>query len=640
MSTTGKPAGHKLGLAVTVAVIFVVALFFIILFACGVGCGTSSGALPPVSTSWALEGSQADDIKIPTLPGPPSPKTLTKQCMDFMQNNTLAYGQLRVPLGYYVAADYFPSIPKYSQEAFATKNSKDRYDDITAIINQTIGFSTYDASVWAISVVRHSETDKDYWHEKAGLFLSYLTFASDYPQTGGSLLSPRPFVNVPSVDPASNWVYNTVAATNTATEDTDHADIVGYHFRNLPSNGYQVDLPPWVCSVGNHEYGNAGKNLKIDSTIYAGCNHLDLSTDYEQVKQLKYIHSDYRPVTGENMWALSAACDVYDTRKPADYATLALPYLALRLATTIGFLESVPGTSGSPYYSPQRNNINEWNVYQYSVENMASSVAALIKFADTDWAISVVNEEHKMSAMKLAGRIACRIIKTHMQKDYSYDHHDGGTILISGWSINQGGLVVPANKNRVIGGQQMHSKEGFTNGKQFATDCTTWVIAVLGDKIEAEEKGRCFELWENCKTACGYLQDGVCKGFGYSFNAKSNVHSSEWSIGGLFAAQFMKDKLYAGDAAKVQVLTSDIRNFEQKLVEQTSGVLNITGKGLNYCNQKDFNIPFGWLGQENPSMASTGWYVFWLEKRNPWRLDGKMDFCTFELQQVPDTPFI
>ncbi len=54
---------------------------------------------------------------------------------------------------------------------------------------------------------------------------------------------------------------------------------------------------------------------------------------------------------------------------------------------------------------------------------------------------------------------------------------------------------------------------------------------------------------------------------GYSFNTKSNVHSSELSIGGLFAAQMMKNKLYAGDvakpgdAAKVKVLTEDIRNF-------------------------------------------------------------------------------
>ncbi len=71
-------------------------------------------------------------------------------------------------------------------------------------------------------------------------------------------------------------------------------------------------------------------------------------------------------------------------------------------------------------------------------------------------------------------------------------------------------------------------------------------------------------------------------------------------------------KLYAGDvakpgdAAKVKVLTEDIRNFEQKLVEQTSGNLKNRRKGSELLKQERFPDPFWLVGTGEPQHGPTG----------------------------------
>lgn len=566
-------------------------------------------------------------------PPPPAPQD-GPEFVDFVANNVNTYGDMKIPLGYNVSPSYFQNLPAYSAEKFKTYSIKERYDRLTAMVNQTIGISTYDASVWAICLCHHQKRDAIYWKTKAIQFLQYLAYASGLPTNEGSLISPREKVTTPSPDTAKAWVYNLTPATTTSLsfETLKVEDNVGYHFRNLPTNGFLVNVPAWTCSVGNKDFASSSvANQKINPAVYLGC--ANQPEGYTEVSQLSYSHSDYRPVSGENAWVLSASCDVY-SNVSSDTA-LVLPYLANRLSNTMMMLESNKGKSGMLFYSPQRNNIDLWNVYAYSVENMASSIAALVKFSSTKWPPTVVASAAQGNALALAGRIGQRILTSHILKDFEYDDNNGKKIKITGFSVNQGGTMVPSVvAERVQGGVQASSPVGYTAGTLFAVDCFTWTISVMGDKIDAVAPGRCFELWTNCKKFGGYYENNVCMGLGYSFNSDANVHSSEWSIGGLFACQLMLTKLYSKDTSKAAVLRNDIILFEKMLQTQIVSDMNVSGKALLYCNTADYKIPFGWLGQKNPSMASTGWYVFWQQKRNPWRLDGQMDFVTFTLNPV------
>jgi hypothetical protein len=554
--------------------------------------------------------------------------------IDFMKNNTLTYGEMKVPLSYNVDVNYFSNQPEFSPESFLTKNNQQRYDAYVAINNQTIGTSTYDCAVWSVVMIHHTTTDPEFWLSKVNVFLSYLTNAADYPTQEGSLISPRERIITSSPDVNTVWVYNENEATVTTTADNVDDD-VGYHFRNLPTNGYKVNIPPWVCALGNEEFGAAdnGNDCRINPAVYAGCEQDNAS--YTEVDQLFLTWSDYRPVTGENMWVLNAACQLYGKiANKSDEQPIKIEILANRLANTCGLLEAE--ALGIPYYSPQRNEIDNWNVWQYSVENMASTISALVNFSNTTFEGGLVTSLKQTNALQYAGRIAQRIITTHIKTDYTYESTTG-PVTIEGKSVNQGGFYRPdtAYGESITSGLGSATQLGLTDGKEYATDCTTWVINVMGDKIDAQLGiGTCYELFQNIKKYTGYYEDGVFKGFGYSFNQTDNVHSSEWSIGGLFAMRQMQLFLYSGDAAIVADLQIDIDNFETKLAEQTKTKMNVNGSGLNYCNESNYKIPFGWLCQENPSLASTGWSVFWKRQWNPWRLDGNMMFCDFALQQI------
>ena len=113
--------------------------------------------------------------------------------VDFMKNNSVTYGEMKVPIGYLVEPSYFSSINSYTKETFQNVINKDRFEKITAINNQTIGFSTYDASVWVVTMVTNVEKDVDYWKEKAILLLTYLSQASDYSD---SLIPPAGTISV------------------------------------------------------------------------------------------------------------------------------------------------------------------------------------------------------------------------------------------------------------------------------------------------------------------------------------------------------------------------------------------------------------------------------------------------------------
>lgn len=532
--------------------------------------------------------------------------------IEFLQNNTRKYGDVVVPMSFYVERGYFDKILAYGKANFQKYDSKDRYDKAIAMNNQKNGFSTYDAAVWCITMWRFVTEDTEYWREKVGLFLTYLGSGRDYLP----LITPRE-----QPDGSNPFTYNGTSATSFNIDyDKNTTKEIGYHFRNLPASGFKVGAPPWVCSVGNGDYDGQREeeNVKIKTSVYPGCVFDKEEEGYTETDQLYMTWSDWRPVTGENMWCLNAACHaLYDDKKDPMYSDEILR-LAKRLYHTCAALEIK--SIGAPYYSPQKQLPKErglgWDMYAYSVENMASTISALVNFSDVT---KTTDNNLSEGARNYAGRIG-NCILNHIKKNHVY-----GKTQVSGYTVLQGGTFADLSDPTVRSNTR-------TLSKQYATDCTTWSICVMGDKIDTYYgHGTCFELFQNVKKYNGYTEGGVCMGLGYTFNNTAKVHSSEWSAGGWFAAKLMLLRLYANDKVKAASLKLDLLNFRRKLEEQNRDDMEIKGTALNYCNKRNYEIPFGWIGQENAATCSTGWYVWLIEGKNPFRLDMELDFCDFKL---------
>ena len=361
--------------------------------------------------------------------------------------------------------------------------------------------------------------------------------------------------------------------------------------------------------------------------------------------------------------------------------------VAYRIANTALALEGIfnGGGTGILYYSPQQcadqsqpltNCVSggTWNMWQYSVENACSAMAALNCFGQLHAPGSVITDEIsdfttcQTKAKELADRIAKRLLASHVNTNFVYDDNYGGTITVTGKSVNQGGVYEPSGAGHPYLDETIHTSHGYYDytadgggtlksfekgsvniGTQFATDCTTWLINVMGDRIDAAEgSGTCHALYQNVRQHCGYYNaEGRFRGFGYTFNNASqsysagsatynadntgdNVFSAEWTVGALFACQQILDYLSASLTSDQKVnLKADITAMEDEMKNHQNCDMTKKGCSLTYANRANYHIPFGWIAQANPAMASTGWWIYWLKKMNPWRLDHDMGFNNF-----------
>lgn len=526
-----------------------------------------------------------------------------------LNNNSMA-NDLQVPLSFDVRPGYFDDIPGYTQKDFdENKNDEDRYNKHIAMFNQQYGTSTYDAAVYTVCVSHHITlgSEEPFYLDNAYRWLRYLSLPVGYPDVESPILiNPRH---------DENWRY-----LDTPLDWPDHAiGSIGYFFRNVPVSQYQTNTLPLPCTILNASVGGALFGDIRSTRAECEVN----TTGLEETDQLYTLWSDYRPVSGENLWTLLATVHLLSRILDTDKRET-LELLARRIVLTSLALEADKDDDGGVLaYSPQRYKDDgdidtsvQWNQFQFSVENMCSAAAALYAFGTADGINNTEAKEAQQHAVAFAKRIAVRVRDHHMLQDFTYTDTIQGQIRVDGWSINQGGEFATSSPWSVT-----------EQGTQLATDCTTWGISVFGRLFEQEEDGRCFELWQNIKLTCGFTNDdGDFAGLGYSFNQTDNVLSAEWTIGGLFAAQIMLKQLYSDDTQKAETLRNDIAQMEASMLTQITDDTRVGGKALLYCNKRNYMIPFGWLGQANASLASSGWYLMYLDKRNPWRIDGLMDF--------------
>jgi len=172
-----------------------------------------------------------------------------------------------------------------------------------------------------------------------------------------------------------------------------------------------------------------------------------------------------------------------------------------------------------------------------------------------------------------------------------------------------------------------------TGDQDFAVDCQTWTIAVLGpSKIDSWfGAGTAANIWTTTKKLGGYnylIFDGSVQGLGFSYNTNAQVISGEWTFGGINMLRVMTqatgNSSYASEG-------NGLRDNISILITQTVTINGVQCVGINYANKR-YYIPFGWWSNPLVSTASTGWGVMVDSNFNPFFLGGQYqsDYSTFQ----------
>lgn len=327
-----------------------------------------------------------------------------------------------------------------------------------------------------------------------------------------------------------------------------------------------------------------------------------------------WIWNDYKPVLGENAWAnilgplhLAMARYKNATSIPDDDAAfvLAIPFLDA--------LEKMKvGATGGFYYTPR----NTW----FSFDDV-----------DVGATISIENQGSLLGSLKMLHAVIKRkgTSSSHAGQLKRIAEYIAGLeqFILSAYSKELGYFRQGAtydHKTRKLD----WSQEGQPT---FAVDCQTWVATVLGTKAidHALGKGTAYSIWQKTKELGQFkCTDGSLCGVGFSFNAKDQVLSGEWTYGAINWLRVMiADSAY--DAKKLEGLKEDIHGMQMGLLTYVVTSTPLGNSTEHYdCvkySDKRYFIPFGWFANPLPSLASTSWAVMIEMKYNPFHVDGVYD---------------
>ena len=182
-----------------------------------------------------------------------------------------------------------------------------------------------------------------------------------------------------------------------------------------------------------------------------------------------------------------------------------------------------------------------------------------------------------------------------------------------------------ANDNNFYQGAHFINGKWEPNKKDFAVDCQTWAIAVLGPELIDRwfGKGSALKMWQKTKELSAYKKDGKLCGVG--FTSEHDRLTVEWSAGAILACRILAD--YYKDNSILDDAQSMRRGIDEFKFETEAG------KAAYSYSSRRAPIPFGWNSHspEVLSTASTSWVVMLEKDFNPFILGGKA--VTIEAKQ-------
>jgi len=164
----------------------------------------------------------------------------------------------------------------------------------------------------------------------------------------------------------------------------------------------------------------------------------------------------------------------------------------------------------------------------------------------------------------------------------------------------------------------------------FAVDCQTWTLSVLGERTIDEwfGAGVTLQIWQKTQQLGGYKVNGTrAAGLGYSLNQIDQALSGEWTLGGINMLRILANETNV-QAHREYYLSC--ANYMRKTIEteitKTITIKGVEAKTILYANKR-YYIPFGWWANPLPATSSTGWGALVDANYNPFYLGG--DYQTY-----------
>ncbi|NQT90763.1 MAG: HEAT repeat domain-containing protein, partial [Candidatus Omnitrophica bacterium] len=306
---------------------------------------------------------------------------------------------------------------------------------------------------------------------------------------------------------------------------------------------------------------------------------------------------EWRPVAGENAWTALGLLHTHFKKhgaKPEDSTEL-------KVAQKIGnSLIKMQAENGGIRYAPrckENGKVNEAHWHNISTENNLSAYALFRALYE------ITGNERYLEAMKG--------IEGYLKTVAVYDAGAGHCYFYQGANF-KGDRWIPSRGN-------------------FATDCQTWAISVLGPKKVDEifgQEGAAFMMWQATRDKAGQqVSDGRLLGLAYT--ERQNNISIEWTAGGIQAVLELAfnpeyEDVRNNSPLKVQGVINDARSMRASL----SGFKVELADNMDaYPYAKEAGpTGHGWKAppREVSSTASTSWIGFIDNRINPFVLGGKI----------------
>ncbi|WP_306549492.1 hypothetical protein [Desulfobulbus sp.] len=433
-------------------------------------------------------------------------------------------------------------------------------------------------------------------------------------------------------------------------------------------NGQRVDDPRRAYSFRMTPRSWLSKD-PFAGTPYS--RHLTLANppaDNKEYQPGKVSWTDWKPITGENSWALllgplQAAALHYQIEKKSTFVPFHDPALgnALAMLPTFAAMQS---SLGAVYYAPAGTVANQGDQlvdpYFVAVENNISLYAGL--------------------------QVLQSVLQTTLRQEKGLSPTDRASIeaalQLSGAMIHGGNIGTP-DKPRASDGLLAFFKNAAWRDGEFvqggradapgaasrwqpsletkAVDVNTWGIAALGgEQIDAWFGfGAGYRNWSQVKRWGGYGKGTTLWGVGFSDqdgngidpdgNFRQGVLSVEWTAGAVTMVRSLIAHYQAiADAspnyAQARQFVESLRQDEQSMLAametlraDTYASADFNGKPNNYNKllplstkpylyaSKRYFIPFGWYANPLPSTCATAWMIMIKNNYNPFLPGGGLE---------------
>lgn len=415
------------------------------------------------------------------------------------------------------------------------------------------------------------------------------------------------------------------------------------------------------CVVSNpkeaYTFRQVPRNFKTEDSIPAK----DLPDNNGTYPKSEVSWTDYKPITGENIWAfligpLHAALLKYKKTPCVPFQSLAVQ----NAIAVLGTFQKMQSRVGGIYYAPSGSvaNIGTETVspYEVSVENNISALGGLLVFR------KVLQEELRFAYLSTQDRFEIHkslgIIQTMLyggtyqvnsQLGQKEERRTQGLLSFlknEAWDATNGKFYSGGEANKMDESTHQEVAKWLPHTTQ-AVDVNTWGLAVLGQNFldSAYGFGTAYQLWVNLKSWGGYYgaaQNGVDQelwGVGYSDldhegngkidpNDHSGILSGEWTAGAITALRALITQydqvIEAGKESlenieKAQHYVADLRKDHDAMITHIQSL-----RTDRYADEKAFNsvrptnysslinIPtdkLGYLYASKRYLIPFGWYA-------------------------------